>query len=146
MGWMRCLLVDCHSQNSKPLLTKPAYQKDSSGDGIPQNQELSVLPSPQSIWSPISVSCWSWRKPSLQPAVSAERSFSTMNRVKTPKRARLSDERTGDLTLLSHEKELYHLLFECNSMVSVNNICICHTPQAQSRSQWTGKLLPSNSR
>ena len=29
-----------------------------------------------------------------------------MNRVKTPKRSRLSDERTSDLTLLSHEKEL----------------------------------------
>ena len=29
-----------------------------------------------------------------------------MNRVKTPKRSRLNDERTSNLTLLSHEKEL----------------------------------------
>ena len=29
-----------------------------------------------------------------------------MNRVKTPKRSRLNDERTSDFTLLSHEKEL----------------------------------------
>ena len=36
----------------------------------------------------------------------AERCFSTMNRVKTPKRSRLNDERTSNLTLLSHEKEL----------------------------------------
>ena len=36
----------------------------------------------------------------------AERSFSTMNCVKTPQRSRLNDERTSDLTLLSHEKEL----------------------------------------
>ena len=36
----------------------------------------------------------------------AKRSFSTMNRVKIPKRSRLNDERTSDFTLLSHEKEL----------------------------------------
>ena len=36
----------------------------------------------------------------------AERSFSTMNCVKTPQRSRLNDERTSDLTLLSHEKKL----------------------------------------
>ena len=29
-----------------------------------------------------------------------------MNRVKTPKRSRLNDEKTSNLTLLSHEKEL----------------------------------------
>ena len=36
----------------------------------------------------------------------AERTFSTMNRLKTPKRSKLSDERTSDLVLLSHEKRL----------------------------------------
>ena len=36
----------------------------------------------------------------------AERSFSTMNRVKTAKRSKLSDGRTSDLVLLSHEKVL----------------------------------------
>ena len=46
-------------------------------------------------------------KKTIAPTSSeAERSFSTMNRVKNPKRARLSNERTSDLTLLSHEKEL----------------------------------------
>ena len=36
----------------------------------------------------------------------AERSFSTMNRVKTARRSKLSDGRTSDLVLLSHEKVL----------------------------------------
>ena len=36
----------------------------------------------------------------------AERSFSTMNRVKTKLRNRLSDERTSDLTLLAHEADV----------------------------------------
>ena len=33
-----------------------------------------------------------------------------MNRVKTPKRSRLNDERTSDFTLLSHEKELFEAI------------------------------------
>ena len=36
----------------------------------------------------------------------AESSFSTMNRLKTAKRSKLSDGRTNDLVLLSHEKVL----------------------------------------
>ena len=39
-------------------------------------------------------------------SAAAERSFSTMNRVKRPRRATLSDERTSDLTTLAHEREL----------------------------------------
>ena len=47
-GWMSCLLIGCHSQNSKPLLTRSTYQKDSAGDGIPQNQEfISATISPE---------------------------------------------------------------------------------------------------
>ena len=47
-GWMSCLLIGCHSQNSKPLSTRPAYQKDSAGDGILQNQVfISVTISPE---------------------------------------------------------------------------------------------------
>ena len=35
-----------------------------------------------------------------------ERSFSTMNRVKTPGRSKMFDIRTSDLVLLAHEKSL----------------------------------------
>ena len=32
--------------------------------------------------------------------------FSAMNRVRTPQRSRLSDHRTGELVMLSYEKDL----------------------------------------
>ena len=35
-----------------------------------------------------------------------ERGFSTMNRIKTPMRSSLADERTSDLVLLGHNKDL----------------------------------------
>ena len=51
----------------------------------------------------------------------AERSFSTMKRVKTPQRNRLDDTRLSDLCLLASEKELTKAL-NMNSIIDIFNL------------------------
>ena len=65
-------------------------------------ESSSVPPPPHSI--PNICKLLKLKRTIAPTSAEAERSFSTMNRVKT--RSRLNDERTSDLTLLSHEKEL----------------------------------------
>jgi hypothetical protein len=50
----------------------------------------------------------------------AERSFSTMKRVKTPLRNRLTDEKISDLCLLSSERDITKKL-DINNVINIFN-------------------------
>jgi hypothetical protein len=50
----------------------------------------------------------------------AERSFSTLKRVKTPLRNRLTDEKISDLCLLSSERDITEKL-DINNVINIFN-------------------------